>query len=174
MKVQMYPAVLRISCVCEADTGLMTNIHLIAESELPLISKQLMTSTVKCHYHKMIQHLSQQLLPTFSFSCIPGYVTSRWWGSDCFQWEVVDILWQKIYPIVPLLIQCHKFNKTESDGEFQFQCKDCSVICIYNPLTSTPIPAAARLNRSPHIPHQSWYTINRMAKFNKWKFRTPS
>ena len=77
MKVQMYPAVLRISCVCETDTGLVTNIHLIAESELPLILKQLMTSTVKCHYHRMIQHLSQQLLPTFLFSHIPGYVTSR-------------------------------------------------------------------------------------------------
>lgn len=65
--------------------------------ELPLILKQLMTSTVKCHYHKMIQHLSQQLLPTFSFSCIPGYVTSRWWGSDCSVRKVVDILWQKTY-----------------------------------------------------------------------------
>ena len=60
-----------------SDTGLITNIHLRAETELPLILKQLMTSTVKCHYHKMIQHLSQQLLPTFSFSRIPGYVTSR-------------------------------------------------------------------------------------------------
>ena len=105
MKVQMWPAVLRISCVCETDTGLMTNIHLRAESELPLILKQLMTSTVKCHHHKMIQHLSQWLLPAFSFSRIPGYVTSRWWASDCFQWEVVDILWQKTYPIVPLLIK---------------------------------------------------------------------
>jgi hypothetical protein len=66
--------------------------------------KQLMVSTVKCHYHKMMQHLSQQLLPTFPFSLIPSSVNSRWWISDCLLRKVDEILWQETYLLVPWLM----------------------------------------------------------------------